>query len=81
MAGSHAQVAVVSDPSAGALAKVDVPAELRSGRQDARRPHRQDACATKNFVINCQHDPRDRVAGDVAHQRDDRLSCGSTEQF
>jgi hypothetical protein len=20
-----------------------------------------------NFVINCQHDPRDRVAGDVSH--------------
>jgi hypothetical protein len=34
-----------------------------------------------NFVINCQHDPRDRVAGDVSHQRDDRISCGSTEQF
>ena len=28
-----------------------------------------------NFVINCQHDPRDRVAGDVSHQRDDRISC------
>jgi hypothetical protein len=34
-----------------------------------------------NFVINCQHDPRDRVAGDVSHQRDDRISCGSIEQF
>jgi hypothetical protein len=34
-----------------------------------------------NFVINWQHDPRDRVAGDVSHQRDDRISCGSIEQF
>jgi hypothetical protein len=32
-------------------------------------------------VINCQHDPCDRVAGDVSRQRDDRISCGSTEQF
>ena len=32
-------------------------------------------------VINCQHDPRDRVAGDVGHQRDDRISCGSVDQF
>jgi hypothetical protein len=32
-------------------------------------------------VINWQHDPCDRVAGDVSHQRDDRISCGSTEQF
>jgi hypothetical protein len=35
----------------------------------------------RNFVINCQHDPCDRVAGDVSRQRDDRISCGSTEQF
>jgi hypothetical protein len=34
-----------------------------------------------NFVINYDHDPRDRVAGDVSHQRDDRFRCGSTEQF
>jgi hypothetical protein len=51
------------------------------GRQDARLPQMQDACATKNFVISCEHDPRDRVAGDVSHQRDDRISCGSTERF
>jgi hypothetical protein len=34
-----------------------------------------------NFVIGCQHDPRDRVAGDVSRQRDERISCGPTEQF
>ena len=44
--------------------------------ESPRRPFHQG-----NFVINCQHDPRDRVAGDVSHQRDDRISCGSIEQF
>jgi hypothetical protein len=44
--------------------------------ESPRRPFHQG-----NFVINWQHDPRDRVAGDVSHQRDDRISCGSIEQF
>jgi hypothetical protein len=62
-----------------------------NGRQDARPHHKfasanpsrggQDACATKNFVINYLHDPCDRVAGDVSQQRDDRVGSGSIEQF
>ena len=30
-------------------------------------------------MINWQHDPRDRVAGDVSHQRNNRISGGSIE--
>src|SRR5213593_1336083 len=36
---------------------------LGSGGQDAHLPHRQDAYATKNFVVILGHDPRSRVAG------------------
>jgi hypothetical protein len=50
-------------------------AEPRSQRVEDNAFH------PRNFVINWQHDPCDRVAGDVSHQRDDRISCGSTEQF
>jgi hypothetical protein len=44
--------------------------------ESPRRPFHQG-----NFVINCQHDPRDRVAGDVSHHRADRISCGSIDQL
>ena len=49
---------------------------LQRIEESAPRPFHQG-----NFVINWQHDPRDRVAGDVSHQRDDDISCGSIEQF
>ena len=71
MTASHPQIALVSAVLSGVL----------HGRQDARLPHKQDACATKNFVISWQHDPRDRVAGDASHQCNDRTSGGSIEQL
>src|SRR6266704_1239121 len=35
----------------------------------------------KNFVIIWHHDPHDRVAGDLSHQRNDRTSSGPIERF
>ncbi len=37
-------------------------------------------CSEK-FVINCQHAPRDRVAGDLSCQRDDRIGSRSIGQL
>ena len=55
-------------------------AQYQAAKPRCQRVESTDAMFHQgNFVINCQHDPRDRVAGDVSHQRDDRISCGSTD--
>ncbi len=51
------------------------------GRHDARRPSQASCLCYKNFVIIWHHDPHDRVAGDLSHQRNDRTSSGPIERF
>src|SRR5207244_2405044 len=57
----------------------------RRPRYSAAKPHFQhaedNAFHRVIFVINWRHDARDRVAGDLSHQRNDRTGSGSIEQL